>query len=212
MELFKNNQQLIDYLKTTDSMHNITERTLEKGHSIVTEFDKSDHLFFLVDGILSVEVITEANSFISSFIFSNDFFGLDTFSSYQTKGHAISVLSAKATVIKIKKDYLLATLNVHPAYYELLLTNFADIFQRHYRFFDLLSLSPKDRVQTLLSYLADFIGELNDLEQLEIPAVFTQEILAKFCRTSQSRISVCLKELHREGFLIRKKSPFILAQ
>ena len=202
MERFKNNHQLIDYLKleTTSSLefHKIV---LQKNDYILTEFEKAQHLFFVSSGFLSVDIQEESRYFISAFIFENDFFGLDAFSSFPSKNHAIKVISSDAIIYRIEKQFLLTVLNKRPELYELLLTNFTDIFQRHYLFEDFLSLSPIERIQKALSYLSDFIGQINDQDQVEMPSEITQEVLARFCRTSQSRVSVCLKEIKKTTLL-----------
>ncbi|MBO0455093.1 Crp/Fnr family transcriptional regulator, partial [Candidatus Enterococcus murrayae] len=157
-----------------------------------------------------VEVTKKQGSYISAFIFENDLFGLDAFSSFPSKNHAIKVLSSGAIIYRVEKNFLLTSLNQRTNLYELLLTNFTDVFQRHYLFENFLSLSPTERTKKSLSYLSDFIGEINEAGQIQTPMEITQEVLARFCRTSQSRISICLKELKESGFLLNRKAPFIL--
>lgn len=211
MEFFKNNEQLIDYLHSKALIHSdFTKVILQKNQHVITEYEKAHYLFFVASGLLSVEVSKKTNSYISAFIFENDFFGLDAFSSFPTKNHAVKILSSNAVIYRIEKDFLLDSLKQKPELYNLLLTNFADVFQRHYLFQDFLSLSPIERTKKCLIYLSDFIGEINEQEQVQIPTEITQEVLARFCRTSQSRVSLCLKELQESEFLLNKKAPFIL--
>jgi CRP-like cAMP-binding protein len=211
MEYFKNNKQLIDFLRSKALIHSdFTKVVLQKNQYVITEYEKAQYLFFVANGLLSVEVIKKHSSYISAFIFENDFFGLDAFSSFPTKNHAIKILSSSAIIYRIEKSFLLDSLNQKPELYNLLLTNFADVFQRHYLFQDFLSLSPIERTKKCLIYLSDFIGEINEQEQVQIPTEITQEVLARFCRTSQSRISLCLKELQEAEFLLNKKAPFVL--
>ncbi|TFJ72860.1 Crp/Fnr family transcriptional regulator [Carnobacterium maltaromaticum] len=211
MEHFKNNRSMIDYLNSFESSTlNCQQLTLTQDEYIITRYEKSEYLYLLTNGLVSVEILEDSNNYISAFIFENDFFGLDSFSSFPTKNHAIKVISSSAEIVKIKKDFLLNALNQKPELYKLLLTNFADIFQRHYYFFNFLSLPPVERVKTTLLYLSDFISEPTETNHLKIPKEITQQIVARFCRTSQSRVSICLKKLHETGFLLTKTAPFII--
>ncbi|WP_314064047.1 Crp/Fnr family transcriptional regulator [uncultured Vagococcus sp.] len=212
MEYFKNNKRILDYLNSFElNTQQYQHLRVAKDDYVINIYEKADYLFFLQTGLASVEILEDSTHYISAFIFENDFFGLDTFSSYQTKGHAIKIISSQAEVVKIRKDFLLSSLNQQPELYALLLTNFADIFQRHYSFFDFLTLAPVERVKTTLLYLSDFISEPTEDGSLKLPKEITQQILARFCRTSQPRISLCLKELCEAGILLTKKAPFIIA-
>jgi CRP-like cAMP-binding protein len=213
MEYFKNNKQFLEYLySVVSAASDLRAMKLQKDDYVITEYEKAQHVFLVTSGFLSVEVTNDVRSYISAFVFENDFFGLDAFSSYPSKSHAIRVTSSEAVIHRIEKQFMLDALKQRPDLYELLLTNFTDIFQRHYLFNDFLSLSPIERVKKVLRYLSDYIGEIDEYEQLKIPGEITQEVLARFCRTSQSRISVCLKELYEMKFLTNKKAPFVLNQ
>ncbi|WP_375180319.1 Crp/Fnr family transcriptional regulator [Enterococcus rotai] len=209
MELYKNNSALVDYLKQ-EPLTKWTEKTYEKDRLIIDEYEKSSTFYYVVEGVISVEILNEGKRYISSFIFQNDFFGLDSFSTFKQKEHSIRVISEQATIFSISKEILLRLLNEEPHYYELLLTNFADIFQRHYGYFNFLHLPTTERIKHALHYLSDHIGLLTAAEHLELPTFITQEILSKFCRTSQSRVSVSLGELEQAGWLLRKKVPITI--
>ncbi|WP_271497601.1 Crp/Fnr family transcriptional regulator [Enterococcus sp. 5H] len=209
IERYKDNLALIEYLNR-DPLNKCTEKIFEKNSLIVDEYEKSSHLYYVVEGVACVEILNDGQQYISSFIFQNDFFGLDSFSTFNKKEHGIRVISETATIISLPKGRLLASLNEEPQNYELLLTNFADIFQRHYSYFNFLHLPTKDRIKQALQYLSDHIGIVTIEEHLELPRFITQEILSKFCRTSQSRVSVSLKELEKTGWLLKKKVPITL--
>lgn len=211
MEYFKNNLALIHFLKSNDlSKTNWIEQKYLKEQSIINEFEKSDRIYFMNSGVGVVEILGHEKQYISSFIFENDLFGLDSFSTFKQKAHSIRIISDQAVIFSIKKEHLLAALNQEPTYYEMILTNFADILQRHYTYFDFLHLPTTDRVKQALTYLNDRIGVLSEEEIIELPKYITQDVLAKFCRTSQSRISVCLTELHVAGWLKKKTVPITL--
>lgn len=177
---------------------------------IVDEYEKTANFYYVVEGVICVEILNDEKRYISSFIFENVFFGLDSFSTFKQKAHSIRVISDHATIFSVPKVILLNTLNEQPQYYELLLTNFADIFQRHYGYFDFLHLPTTERIKTALGYLSEHIGFLTQDEHFELPAFITQEILSKFCRTSQSRVSVSLSELEKTGWLLKKKVPITI--
>jgi len=200
---------LIDYLKKRLPT-GWTEKTYTKDKLIIDEYEKASTLYYVVSGIACVEILNEGQRYISSFIFPNDFFGLDSFSTFKKKSHSIRVISTEATIFSIPKELLLNTLNEKPTYYELLLKNFADILQRHYGYFDFLHLSTTERVKNALTYLSDRIGNLTSDEHLALPSFITQETLAKFCRTSQSRVSISLSELEKMGWLLKKKVPITI--
>ncbi|WP_281246840.1 Crp/Fnr family transcriptional regulator [Enterococcus silesiacus] len=187
-----------------------TEKKYEKDKMIVDEYEKTANFYYIVEGVICVEILNDEKRYISSFIFENDFFGLDSFSTFKQKAHSIRVISDNATIFSLPKETLLDTLNEQPQYYELLLTNFADIFQRHYGYFDFLHLPTTERIKTALSYLSEHIGYLTHDEHFELPSFITQEILSKFCRTSQSRVSVSLSELEKTGWLLKKKVPITI--
>lgn len=200
---------MIEYLKQ-NAPHDCIEKKYDKNSLIIDEYEKTTTLYYVVDGVISVEILNEGKRYISSFIFQNDFFGLDSFSTFKQKEHSIRVISEQATIFSISKEMLLHSLNKVPHYYELLLTNFADIFQRHYSYFNFLHLPSTERIKQALIYLSDHIGILTVTDQLELPNFITQEILSKFCRTSQSRISISLNELQKTGWLLKKKVPITL--
>ncbi|MGX7420158.1 Crp/Fnr family transcriptional regulator [Carnobacterium gallinarum] len=213
MELFKNNQQLITYLKNRIPQgNNWNEKNYVKQEIVIGEYKKAETIYFLLEGTATVEILSDDKQYISAFIFENDLFGIDSFSTFKQKSHTIRIISPTATIFSIKKTALLAALNHDPHYYELILTNFADIFQRHYGYFDFLHLSPTNRVHYTLNYLSDYIGIINLHNELELPKFITQDILAKFCRTSQSRISLSLKELYQTGWLLKKTIPLTINQ
>ncbi|WP_242551010.1 Crp/Fnr family transcriptional regulator [Enterococcus ureilyticus] len=187
-----------------------TEKHYVKNNLIIDEYDKAKTLYYVVSGVICVEILNDDKRYISSFIFQNDFFGLDSFSTFKQKTHSVRVISEEATIFSIPKTILLNTLNEVPNYYELLLTNFADIFQRHYSYFEFLHLPTAARIKQALSYLSDHIGHLTETEQIELPTFVTQEILSKFCRTSQSRVSISLNELEKTGWLLKKKVPITI--
>ncbi|MBO0422514.1 Crp/Fnr family transcriptional regulator [Enterococcus plantarum] len=200
---------MIAYLKTTS--HNIwTEKTYEKDSLVIDEYEKTETIYYVLDGVLSVEILNDGKCYISSFVFQNDFFGLDSFSTFKQKDHSIRVMSEQATIFCLSKEKLLNVLNEQPEYYALLLTNFADIFQRHYGYFHFLYLPTTERIKNALRYLSDHIGLITEAEHLELPKFITQEVLSKFCRTSQSRVSVSLSELEKTGWLLKKKVPITL--
>ncbi|MFD1899033.1 Crp/Fnr family transcriptional regulator [Enterococcus termitis] len=209
IELYKNNNALIDYLKK-HSLSNWTEKIYEKNSLIIDEYEKAATLYYVVDGVISVEILNEGKCYISSFIFQNDFFGLDSFSTFKQKEHGIRVISDQAMIFSVSKQMLFQLLNEEPKYYELLLTNFADIFQRHYGYFNFLHLPTTERIKDALVYLSDHIGIITEAEHLELPRFITQEILSKFCRTSQSRVSVSLSDLEKSGWLIKNKVPITI--
>lgn len=212
MEHYKNNKDIIDYLTSKElAPHTFQKLHLTKDELVITTYEKTESLFLLEQGFASVEILDDSRHYISAFIFENDFFGLDAFSSFPTKGHAIRIISPTANIIKIKKDTLLTALSQKTELYELLLTNFADIFQRHYYFLDFLNLMPVERIKATLQYLSDFISEPTEDGHLQLPKEITQSILARFCRTSQPRVSTSLKELHNTGFLLTKSAPFLIA-
>ncbi|MGX7148178.1 Crp/Fnr family transcriptional regulator [Enterococcus ureasiticus] len=209
MEVYKDNLTLIDYLKK-ESRNNWTEKTFGKDTLVIDEYEKTENIYYVVEGVLSVEILNDGKRYISSFIFQNDFFGLDSFSTFKQKEHGIRVISEHATVFCLSKGKLLDSLNKEPSYYELLLTNFADIFQRHYGYFNFLYLPTTERVKSALRYLSDHIGIITETDHLELPKFITQETLSKFCRTSQSRVSVSLSELEKTGWLLKKKVPITI--
>lgn len=200
---------MIDYLKK-ESRNNWTEKTYKKDALVIDEYEKTEYIYYVTEGVLSVEILNEGKRYISSFIFQNDFFGLDSFSTFKQKEHSIRVMSAHATVFCLSKEKLLNVLNQEPEYYELLLTNFSDIFQRHYGYFNFLYLPTTERIKRALGYLSDHIGIVTEKEHLELPTFITQETLSKFCRTSQSRVSVSLSALEKTGWLLKKKVPITL--
>lgn len=177
---------------------------------IVDEYEKTENIYYVVEGVICVEILNDDKRYISSFIFQNDFFGFDSFSTFKQKEHGIRVISEQATIFCLSKEKLLHLLNEKPDYYELLLTNFADILQRHYSYFNFLYLPTTERIKMALLYLSDYIGMLTIDEHLELPAFITQETLSKFCRTSQSRVSVSLSELEKASWLLKKKVPITI--
>lgn len=181
-----------------------------KDTLIIDEYEKTENIYYVVEGVICVEILNDGKRYISSFIFQNDFFGLDSFSTFKQKEHSIRVISEHATIFCLSKERLLHSLNEEPLFYELLLSNFADIFQRHYGYFNFLHLPTTERIKHALTYLSDHIGILTENEQLELPKFITQEVLSKFCRTSQSRVSISLGELEKEGWLLKKKVPITL--
>lgn len=200
---------MIDYLKKVPHSK-WSEKTYKKDTLVVDEYEKTKNIYYVIEGVLCVEILNDGKRYISSFIFQNDFFGLDSFSTFKQKEHSIRVISEDATIFCLPKDKLLLSLNEDPHYYELMLTNFADIFQRHYGYFNFLHLPTTKRMKHALTYLSDHIGIITESEQLELPTFITQEVLSKFCRTSQSRVSVSLNELAEEGWLIKKKVPITM--
>ena len=200
---------MIDYLRQA-KLAKWAIKTYKNDHLIIDEYEKASTLYYVVEGVVSVEILNDGKRYISSFIFQNDFFGLDSFSTFKQKEHSIRVISHQATIFSISKEALLYSLNEAPHYYELLLTNFADIFQRHYGYFNFLHLPTTERIKNALAYLSDHIGIPTEAEHLELPVFITQDILAKFCRTSQSRVSVSLGELKQDGWLLKRKVPITI--
>ncbi|WP_239253745.1 Crp/Fnr family transcriptional regulator [Listeria ilorinensis] len=211
MEYYKNNKVLVSYLQSVAlADKNLRRLNLKKESYVLTEFEKANNLYWVESGFLGVEVQMESSPYLSTFIFENDFFGLDAFSSFKRKNHTIKVLSSEASMIEINTEFLLNALNKKPELYSLLLENFTDILQRHYQFFDFILLDPIERVKKTLLYLSGFIGSINAEEQVQLPMEINQKVLASFCRTSQSRISHCLKVLTERGFIVNSRAPFIL--
>lgn len=104
MEHFKNNRSIIDYLNSFESSTlNCQQLTLTQDEYIITRYEKSEYLYLLTNGLASVEILEDSNNYISAFIFENDFFGLDSFSSFPTKNHAIKVISSSAEIVNKKK-------------------------------------------------------------------------------------------------------------
>ncbi|OEG19663.1 cyclic nucleotide-binding protein [Enterococcus quebecensis] len=209
MESYKNNLELINDLKEKLATGWL-EKTYESDTLVIDEYEKATTIYYVVSGVVCVEILNDGQQYISSFIFQNDFFGLDSFSTFKQKSHSIRVISEQATIFSIPKDLLFKVLNDTPVHYELLLANFADIFQRHYGYFNFLHLPTTERVKIALTYLSDYIGILNEEEHLELPKFITQEVLSKFCRTSQSRISVSLNELEKQEWLVKRKVPITI--
>lgn len=200
---------MINYLKN-DPRNKWTEKAFKKDSLIINEYEKNENIYYVLEGVICVEILNDGKRYISSFIFQNDFFGLDSFSTFKQKEHEIRVISEHATVFCLSKKKLLISLNDAPEYYELLLTNFSDIFQRHYGYFNFLYLPTTERIKNALHYLSDHIGIVTEIEHLELPKFITQETLSKFCRTSQSRVSVSLSELKKTGWLLKKKVPITI--
>ncbi|WP_206911948.1 Crp/Fnr family transcriptional regulator [Enterococcus sp. DIV0849a] len=200
---------MINYLKK-EPRNKWTEKLYEKDTLVIDEYEKTENIYYVVEGVLCVEILNHGKRYISSFIFQNDFFGFDSFSTFKQKTHGIRVISEHATVFCLSKEKLLASLNEQPDFYELLLANFADIFQRHYGYFNFLYLPTTERVKSALHYLSDYIGIVTETDHLELPKFITQETLSKFCRTSQSRVSVSLSELEKTGWLLKKKVPITI--
>lgn len=210
MEKFKENISIILYLESLNPSHEDFSLVSTNNKYLIKDLYNTDNIYFLNKGIIAVEVDYFDTHYISTLVWENDFFGLDSFSSFSKRTHSIKVLSPSVDFYCIKKHFLINALQNKPDLYELLLVNFADALQRHYLLTNFLTRHPKERLRSIISYLGDFIGEINKDDNIILPKSITQQILAQLCRTSQSRISITLEELMAEGFIKNKTSPIII--
>lgn len=68
IEFYKDNAALIEYLKQ-NAPHDCVEKIYDKNSLIIDEYEKSATLYYVVDGVISVEILNEDKRYISSFIF-----------------------------------------------------------------------------------------------------------------------------------------------
>ncbi|PZF91360.1 Crp/Fnr family transcriptional regulator [Listeria ivanovii] len=203
---------VLNYLKEfPDYYKYVSKKTYKMNDKIIFEEEKARHIFFVVEGYAAVELEDKLrkSNYISIFVLPTNILGIDAFSTFTKKQHSITVMSDTLALYKIEAEFLLNMLAVKPDMNDFLLTNIADVFARHYALLGMIAKTPKERIYMAFRNLALEMGtDQPEVGQIILPSFINQNVLARYCRTTQPNISNLLSELVAEGFLINKKSPY----
>lgn len=204
---------IIDFLKQVPSYEKVVQkRTIKKGTTLIKKDSEKQTVFVLLAGYLAVEVHQEGEkSQITTFVTPFDFVGINSFSkaAHHDDGRKTIIRAVtEAEMMVIDKEFLLTALSMHPTLNDLLLSIIAEIFQRHYAITDIVAKKPTERLKEALLFLGNEMGTYEG-DEVIMPAFLSQELLAKFCRTSQGNISKEFKRLQEEEFIKNSKKPII---
>jgi CRP/FNR family transcriptional regulator, cyclic AMP receptor protein len=177
-----------------------TQLHANKKQVIFTQGDPADAVFYLHDGKIKLTVVSQqGKEAVIGILDRASFFGEACLS-----GQTIRVVTAtaltEATITRIERQAMTASLKDEPAFAELFV---AYLLSRNIRMeedlVDQLFNSSEKRLARVLLLLARFGKEYEEPDQV-IPKI-SQETLAEMVGTTRSRVSFFLNKFRRLGFI-----------
>ncbi len=170
-----------------------------KNHSIFSQGDPADALFYIQKGRVKLTVVSSrGKEAIVGILNPTDFFGAGCFAGQQRRMATAAALS-DCSIVRIEKAAALRVIRDEPRFSELLL---AYLLSRNIRIeedlVDHLFNSSEKRLARVLLLLANF-GKEHKPEPV-IPKI-SQETLAEIVGTTRARVSFFMNKFRKLGFI-----------
>ena len=176
-----------------------TRLDCKRNQVIFSQGDEADAVFFVQRGKLKITVISkQGKEAVIGILGANDFFGEGCLAG-QAVRMATATAMSECSVMKLKKEEVIAVLHLQPAFAELFLHY---VLSRNIRIeedlVDQLFNSSEKRLARVLLLLANF-GKEGEPEP--VIAKISQETLAEIVGTTRSRISFFMNRFRELGFI-----------
>jgi len=176
-----------------------TITSYRKNHTIYSQGDAADAVFYILEGKVKVTVLSKAGKeAVLAILDTSDFFVEGCLNGHTRRMATVTTMT-DCSIMRLTRATMLRTLHDEPKLSELFITY---LLHRNFRveedLVDQLFNSSEKRLARILLLLGNF-GKESKIESVVAPV--SQETLAEMVGTTRSRVNFFMNKFRRLGFI-----------